>query len=103
MPLGHSGYYIPTAWMVWLEFLSLLLLAGTFMQMLRLESVFRVNRDQWLVQIRQLAQQLRQGRRQVENIPVVELFGLIQPFFRGLWKPAFWVLRSVLVAKSARP
>lgn len=106
MPLGHSGYYIPAAWLVWLGFLGLVLLSAMYVQVLHWENHFQANRAQWLEQIRLSARQLRIARLRItqqQPIPSLNWGLLFGPFGRGLWGLVFWLLRSLWASNVARP
>jgi hypothetical protein len=103
MPIGHSGYFIPTVWLVWLMFLAVILLAALYMQVLSWESQFKANRERWLQEVQAIARQIRCLRRSVNRLQEIDPLSWIGPFLGKLGRLAFWLLRLILATRLARP
>lgn len=106
MPIGHSGYYIPAAWLVWLMFFVLVLVAALFVQVLHWESQFHVNREDWLKQLRVGAKQVRAVKLRLARLPAMPDLDTpltwIRPLFRGISGFLFPFLRIALMARLKR-
>lgn len=102
MPLGN-GYFIPAAWIIWLLFALLILLAALYVQLLHWESQFQANRASWLLQIRLFARQARQLRGSTSRLPEFDPLNWLQPLFRGVGVFAFRLLKWFLLTRFARP
>ena len=100
MPIGHSSYYIPAVWIIWIAFLGLVLLAAFYVQILHWESMLACNQERWLRQLKHTSRTMRTLRLRSAQLSMLEPLGLLQPLFRGVWVVAFWVLRWILSTKA---
>jgi hypothetical protein len=106
MPIGHSGYYIPSAWLVWLMFFALTLVAALYVQVLHWESQFEINKNNWLGQMRSGAKQVRAAKLRLARLPALPDIEApltwIRPLFRGISGFLFPFLKIALMARLKR-
>lgn len=103
MPIGHSGYFIPVGWLIWLMFLAIILLAALYMQVLHWESQLKANQERWLQEVQSVARQLRLLRRNVNRLQEIDPLNWVRPLLQGVGRLGFLALRLLLASRLARP